>query len=180
MCLWILTFRFFSSCSSGHRTEDSALKDQADTPTPTPTPTPSLPTQSNKSGASVACLQDTPSPPPSQSLTSPRPASQGFRLFDWPSNVPPTEPSGNLKLRSGPTAQRSASAGRPARDEAAASTNSDSSEDPPDSPLSQDSAYWSQSQPYKSPYYKKEEAVGQEDAASVSSLADWTSMRSCL
>lgn len=161
-CFCILTRRFFSTCSSGHRTMDSALKHLADAPTPTH----SVPSQSNKSGGSVGC--DTPSPPPSQSLTSPRPASQGFRLFDWPSNVPSTKLPPNLKLPSGSTEEIPANASRSSRDQSAASTNTDSSEDPPDSPVSQDSAYWSQSQPYKSPYYKKEE----QGAAFVSPLND--------
>lgn len=154
---------------------DSALKHQADAPTPSH----SLPTQSNKTGSSLGCFQDTPSPPPSQSLTSPRPASQGSGLFDWPSNVPSMKQSPKLDLASGSTAQQHfhpegvpASASRSSRDQSAASTSTDNSEDPPDSPLSQDSAYWSQSQPYKRPDYKKEEAVLQEDAALVSGLKD--------
>lgn len=168
MCLCILTCRFFSTCSSAPRTMDSA-----------PTPSHSLPTQSNKTGSSLGCFQDTPSPPPSQSWTSPRPASQGSGLFDWPSNVPSMKRSPKLDLASGSTAQQHfhaeevpASASRSSRDRSAASTSTDDSEDPPDSPLSQDSAYWSQSQPYKGPYYKKEEAVLQQDAALVSGLND--------
>lgn len=162
----ILTCRFFSTRSSGHRTTpDSALKDQADTPSPNPTPSPgashSLPIQSIKSAGSVVCFQDSPSPPPLQSLSSPRPASQGLRLFDWSSHVLSTKHS-NMKVPE----EISASVSKTSRDQSV--TNTDSSEETPDSPLSQDSAYWSQSQLYKRPYYRKGEAVFQEDAACVS------------
>lgn len=170
MRLNIFTCRFFSTCSSGHRkTPDSALKDQADTPSPSPNPTPSpsashsLPIQSIKSAGSVVCFQDSPSPPPLQSLSSPRQASQGLRLFDWSSHVLSTKHS-NMKVPE----EISASVSKTSRDQSAARTNTDSSEETPDSPLSQDSAYWSQSQLYKSPYYRRGEAVFQEDAACVS------------
>lgn len=62
----------------------------------------------------------------------------------------------------------SASVSKTSRDQSAAHTNTNSSEETPDSLLSQDSAYWSQSQFYKSPYYRKGEAVFHEDAACVS------------
>lgn len=157
----ILTCRFFSTRSSGHRTTpDSALKDQADTPSPSPSPSPSashsLPIQSIKSAGSVACFQD--SPAPLQSLSSPRPASQGLRLFGWSSHVRSTKHS-NMKVPE----EMSAS-----RDQSAARTHTVSSEEAPDSPLSQESAYWSQSQLYKRPYCRQGEAVFQEDAACVS------------
>lgn len=109
-------------------------------------------------------------PGPRHLLT--RTASRGFRLFDWPSNVPSMDQSGHLTLTSSSVTQQqflhqeiSTSTSRPTQmpppGQSAASRNANHNEDPPDSPLSQDSAYWSQSQPCKSPDDQ------QEDAASV-------------
>lgn len=141
MCLCIPTCRFFSPGSSGHRTDSAPTS----SPTPTPTPAPS------QSAGLAVCVEDSPSPPPSPLLTPPRAASQGFRLFDWPSKVPSTKQPAHLHPEEAP-----ARAG---------------SEERPDSPLSQDSAYWSQFQPHKGPDSKQEEEE-EEDAAPVSRLED--------
>lgn len=136
--LCVLPFRFFRSCSSGGRTVDA--------------------------------------PVPRHLLA--RTASRGFRLFDWSSDFPSTDQSGHLVLTSSSITQQqfqhqeiSTSTSRPTQmpppGQSTASRNTDHHEDPPDSPLSQDSAYWSQSQPCKSPDYQQEQPFSQEDAASV-------------
>lgn len=132
MCL---TFRFFSTCSSGTRTTDRSTHG-ADPPAPSPVP----PIQTS----------ETSDPPPSQSSTSPRRTS--LRPFDRPSKSPSSE--GLVKLEQ--KTSRSTGGVHPPCPE--------DSEDPPDSPLSQDSAYWSQSQPCP-----KEEPPCQDPAATVSS-----------
>lgn len=184
--MFIPTFRFFSSCSPAVKTKESAQYVEPRTVSPTQNNSPT--TQSNDSDGPDVPSMDTPSPPPSQS-TSPRTASQGLRLFHWSGNSPLTEQSRKSNSTSGlvalqqfqykketfyPSTKNHRSHGEtsppcPSFNHG----NTVDKDDLPDSPPSQDSAYFSQSQPYFTSCHKKEVPTYnfptsyQEDAASV-------------
>uniref|UniRef100_A0A8D0D6I5 Exonuclease 1 n=1 Tax=Sander lucioperca TaxID=283035 RepID=A0A8D0D6I5_SANLU len=120
---------------------------------------------SSSSPASSLSTQD---PPPSPSTTSPSAASQGLRLFHWSGSSTPTEQSRMPQSTSGLVAlqqfqyKKDTKSHRPPEDmspicQSSTGTNPEEKDDLPDSPPSQDSAYFSQSQP----------SSHQEDAASV-------------
>ncbi|TNM99682.1 hypothetical protein fugu_012715 [Takifugu bimaculatus] len=100
----------------------------------------------------------------------PRTASRGFRLFDWSSDFPPAEQPSHLSRTSSLVTQQQEIS---PPGQSAASRHTDSNEDRPDSPLSQDSAYWSQSQPHQRPSYQKEDAAVERtlDSASEQSVS---------
>ncbi|XP_034538502.1 exonuclease 1 [Notolabrus celidotus] len=102
---------------------------------------------------------DTPSPPQTPCTMSPSPASQGLRLFHWSSSSPSTEQSRPSQSTSGLSAlqqfqyKKESFALSPKTPRSPEDTptpteeNPQDKNDPPDSPPSQDSAYFSQSQP---------------------------------
>ncbi|KAM9847569.1 exonuclease 1 [Aulostomus maculatus] len=178
--------RFFSSspAADGLSTQESARGDftrgvelRAGSP-PEDKASPSTPTidSDNPDVLSV----DTPSPPVSSPITSPSIASRGLNLFNWTGSPPLTEQSITPKSTSDLTALQqfhykkesftSSSKTCPSR---LPSTDEDPEEtdDLAESPPSQDSAYFSQSQPY---LHKQEEPTHsfpskyQEDATSQS------------
>uniref|UniRef100_A0A8C9ZNX4 Exonuclease 1 n=1 Tax=Sander lucioperca TaxID=283035 RepID=A0A8C9ZNX4_SANLU len=168
--VFILTCRFFSSSSpaSSLSTQESAQEDSLQDASPTHDSSPS--TQTNDSDGPDIPSVETPSPPPSPSTTSPSAASQGLRLFHWSGSSTPTEQSRMPQSTSGLVAlqqfqyKKDTKSHRPPEDmspicQSSTGTNPEEKDDLPDSPPSQDSAYFSQSQP----------SSHQEDAASVRS-----------
>ncbi|XP_059215191.1 exonuclease 1 isoform X2 [Centropristis striata] len=144
-------------------------------------------TENNDCNAPDIPSVDTPSPPPSPSITSPRSASQGLRLFHWSDSSSLTEQPRTPKSTSGlaalqqfqykkgsltspPKTQRPPGATSSPRQ---SSTDGSPEEkvDLPCSPPSQDSAYFSQSQPDHTSCHKEEvlndnfPSSYQEDAA---------------
>lgn len=109
---------------------------------------------------------DTPSPPPTPNTTSPPSASQGLRLFHWSGSSPSTERSKTPKSSSGLSSLQqfqfkkesfSISMKTDKSPEDTSTPRQSSTEEKqedkihsPDSPPSQDSAYFSQSQPQPS------------------------------
>ncbi|XP_038593874.1 LOW QUALITY PROTEIN: exonuclease 1-like [Micropterus salmoides] len=162
--------RFFSSSGSAAslRTKESAHEDILHAVEPramSHTQDSSPSTQTNDSDSPDVPSVDTPSPPPSQSTPSPTSASHRLRLFPWSGNSTSTAQSrtpdstGLAALQqfqykkesfSSPT-QTHRSPGDSPTD-----GNPDDTEDLPDSPPSQDSAYFSQSQPYLTSCHKEE------------------------
>lgn len=94
---------------------------------------------------------ETPLPAPAL----PRTARRGFRLFDWSSDFPPAQQSSHLSLTSSLVIQQQEISTNTSR----STPEPPPGQDRPDSPLSQDSGYWSQSQPHQRPYYQKEDAA---------------------
>lgn len=156
----------------GTRTESS---DQNKSPT----------TPRNDSDGPDVPSMDTPSPPLSQSVTSPGSASQGLRLFHWSGSSPTSEQSGKPRstshmaalqqfqyqtLRDLETLSPSTTTPSSALCPPFTDGNTEHKDDLPDSPMSQDSAYFSQSQPYFTSCNKTEVPTScQVDAASVRS-----------
>uniref|UniRef100_A0A3Q1G644 Exonuclease 1 n=1 Tax=Acanthochromis polyacanthus TaxID=80966 RepID=A0A3Q1G644_9TELE len=115
---------------------------------------------------------ETPSPPLSLSTTSPTSASQGLKLFGWLGSSSVTKQSGTPKSSSGLAAlhqfqykkegfSSSPKSCRPSRDSSphqrsSPDRKSKDKDDLPDSPPSQDSAYFSQSQPYHTSFHQEE------------------------
>ncbi|KAG7513029.1 exonuclease 1 [Solea senegalensis] len=107
---------------------------------------------------------ETPSPPPSPRTTSPGSASRGLRLFHYSSSSASTERSNTRKSTSGLFALQQfqykkesfPSSPKTHTPSCPATTNGNSQDNLPDSPPSQDSAYFSQSQPYDSSYQEEE------------------------
>uniref|UniRef100_A0A3Q3NDR0 Exonuclease 1 n=1 Tax=Labrus bergylta TaxID=56723 RepID=A0A3Q3NDR0_9LABR len=148
-------------------------------------------TKADDSDAPDVSSVDTPSPPQSPNTTSPSSASQGLRLFNWTSSSPSTERSRTPKSTSGLgalqqfqykketfmsfTKTRSSIADPPPR-LSSTEENQKNNDDLTDSPPSQDSAYFSQSQPHITSCPKEEVPTysfptsHQEDAACVGSL----------
>uniref|UniRef100_A0A3Q1ETY9 Exonuclease 1 n=1 Tax=Acanthochromis polyacanthus TaxID=80966 RepID=A0A3Q1ETY9_9TELE len=132
---------------------------------------------------------ETPSPPLSLSTTSPTSASQGLKLFGWLGSSSVTKQSGTPKSSSGLAAlhqfqykkegfSSSPKSCRPSRDSSphqrsSPDRKSKDKDDLPDSPPSQDSAYFSQSQPYHTSFHQEEPPTSslssscQEDVLSV-------------
>lgn len=195
MVVFIPTCRFFSSPASaaclsnkGAAQEDSpqALEPRAASPTQDNSPS----TQTNDSDGPDVPSLDTPSPPPSPSTTSPTSASQGLRLFHWSGSSTSPEQSTTPKSTSGLAALQqfqykkesfslSTNTHRSPGDTSPphmSSGDGNPEDDLPDSPPSQDSAYFSQSQPSDLTSCHKEEVPTssfpssyQVDAASVCS-----------
>ncbi|CAK6973679.1 exonuclease 1 [Scomber scombrus] len=176
--------RFFSSSSSASSlsTKQSAQEDSPQGASPTQEkPSPS--TQTNDSDGPDVPSVDTPSPPETPSTTSPCSASQRRRLFDWSGSSLSTEQSTMPQSTSGLTAlqqfqyrketktQKTSGDTSPLR-LSSTDRNSEDKDDLPDSPPSQDSAYFSQSQPYLISFDKEEaptysfQSSYPEDAAS--------------
>ncbi|TDH01001.1 hypothetical protein EPR50_G00175600 [Perca flavescens] len=164
--------RFFSSSSpaASLSTQESAQEDSLQDASPTQDSSPSTQTK-DSDGPDIPSV-DTPSPPPSPSTTSPSAASQGLRLFHWSGSSTPTEPLRMPQSTSGLVAlqqfqyKKDTKSHRPPGDmspicQSSTGTNPEEKNDLPDSPPSQDSAYFSQSQP----------SSHQEDAASEMNLS---------
>lgn len=167
--MFILTFRFFGSCGPGVKTKEPVQNVEPRTLSPTQNHSPT--TECNGSdGPSVPSL-DTPSPPLSERGTSPTIASQGLNLFHWSGNSPLTEGSRKLNSCSDLVSlqqfqykketfsaftktHRSPGDMSPPRP-SFTDGNTDDKEDLSDSPPSQDSAYFSQSQPQLTSCHKK-------------------------
>ncbi|KAM9345078.1 exonuclease 1 [Symphorus nematophorus] len=176
--------RFFSSSPSV-----SSPSTQDDLPqhvSPTHSKSPSTHTN-DSDGPDVPSL-DTPSPPPSPSTTPPSSASQGVRLFHWSGSSPSTEGRRMSESTSGLSAlqqfhykketcssstktHRPTAVKSPLRPSSMFDSNPEDKDDPPDSPPSQDSAYFSQSQPNLTSCHQEEVPTSscpcscQEDAA---------------
>ncbi|XP_023152239.2 exonuclease 1 [Amphiprion ocellaris] len=115
---------------------------------------------------------ETPSPPLSLSTTSPTSASQGLKLFSWSGSSSVTKQSGTPKSSSGLAAlhqfqykkegfSSSPKSYRPSTDSSpdqrsSPDRKSTDKDDLSDSPPSQDSAYFSQSQPYHTSFHQEE------------------------
>lgn len=148
-------------------------------------------TQTSGSDSPDAASVDTPSPPPSPSSTSPSSACQGLKLFHWSGSSALAERSRKPENTSGLAAlqlfkykkETSSSSSKTHRSPENTSPlckpftdgNTDYTADLPDSPPSQDSAYFSQSQPSLTSCHKEEVPAYSfppsyhEDAASVCS-----------
>uniref|UniRef100_A0A3B5ANK4 Exonuclease 1 n=1 Tax=Stegastes partitus TaxID=144197 RepID=A0A3B5ANK4_9TELE len=115
---------------------------------------------------------ETPSPPLSSSTLSPTSASQGLRLFSWSGSSSLSKPSETPKSSSGlaalqqfqykkdgfsssPKTYRSSRDSSP-HQQSSPDRKSKDGDDLPDSPPSQDSAYFSQSQPCHTSFHKEE------------------------
>ncbi|XP_068597714.1 exonuclease 1 [Brachionichthys hirsutus] len=140
-------------------------------------------TQSDDGDGPDAPSLETPSPPSSQSTPSPSSPSRGLRLFNWPGNSTSTDRSDkstsalDALQRFQYKKETPSSKSRECPGDASApgpSFNDGNPEDEdglPDSPLSQDSAYISQSQPDRTPDHIEDvvsfisPASCQEDAA---------------
>ena len=170
--MFIPTFRFFSGSSPAARlsTDESAPEDSPQDVEPraqsaTQDNSPSSHTRDSDS-PDVPSV-DTPSPPQSPGTTSPSSASQGLRLFHWSGSPPSTEqsrtpagPSGLVTLQHFQYKKESFSH-RPPGDtslprHSSTDGNPEEKDDLPDSPPSQDSAYFSQSQPNLTSCHKEE------------------------
>ncbi|KAM6997271.1 exonuclease 1 [Tautogolabrus adspersus] len=157
--------RFFSSSTSADcvSTKESNQQDSHQDVEPSalsPAQDNSPGTKINDSDAPDVPSVDTPSPPQSPSTTSPSTASQGLRLFHWSSSSPSTERSRTPKSTSGlgalqqfqykkETFTLSTKTHRSTGDASSSiEENQKNNDDLSDSPPSQDSAYFSQSQPH--------------------------------
>ncbi|KAF0027628.1 hypothetical protein F2P81_020369 [Scophthalmus maximus] len=161
--------RFFSSSTSSASlsTKESAREDFSPREEPTalsPTEDKSPPsTPTNDSDGPDVPSVDTPSPPPSPSTTSPSSASQGLRLFRWSGGSSPVERPNTPKSTSGLAAlqqfqyKKESFSSSPKTQSRDASPPCPPSTDDnlPDSPPSQDSAYFSQSQPSHTSLHKE-------------------------
>ncbi|XP_041803727.1 exonuclease 1 [Chelmon rostratus] len=183
--------RFFSGSSSvsSLSTNESVQEDlpqHVETRAESPAQDNSPFAQSNDSDGPDAPSMDTPSPPPSPNTTSPSSTSEGLRLFCWSGSSTSTERT--RKATAGlavlqqfqykkETSSSSIKTQRSPRDTSppcpsSTGRNPQDMDDLPDSPPSQDSAYFSQSQPYLTSCQKEElptysfPSSYQEDAAS--------------
>ncbi len=196
--MWLLWFvptcRFFSNSSSAAslRPKESTQKDLTEEPRAVNHPQDNSPsTQTSDSDGPDFPSVDTPSPPLSPSPTSHSSVSQGIRLFHWSgsstSNERSRAPNSTSSLAalqqfqykkesfsSSTKTQRPPGDTSPPR-QSSADGNSRDKDDLSDSPPSQDSAYFSQSQPSLTSCHKEETPTYsfpssyQEDAASVRS-----------
>lgn len=170
--------RFFSSSSSAasRNTKECAQEDSPHSVEPTavsPTQDKSSPgTEASDCDCPDVPSVDTPSPPPPPSTISPRSASQGLRLFSWPDSCSSSELTKMPKSTSGLSTlqqfqykkESSSSPSKTHRPSGETSSlcpsssegNPGDKDNLPDSPPSQDSAYFSQSQPYLSSVDKEE------------------------
>ncbi|XP_042290354.1 exonuclease 1 isoform X1 [Thunnus maccoyii] len=181
--------RFFSSSSSAASlsTKQSVQEDLPQSVSPTQDKSPPSIQTNDSDGPDVPSL-DTPSPPQTPSSTPPCSASQGLGLFDWSGSSPSTEQSKTPKSTSGlavlqlfqykrESFSSTTKTQKPSRDTSpphlsSTDRNPEDKDDLPDSPPSQDSAYFSQSQTYLTTFHKEEAPTYnfsnsyQEDAAS--------------
>lgn len=201
MVVFVPTRRFFSSSISAvsHNTKESAQKELLYSVEPTdvsPTQDESCPSieTGDCDGPDVPSVE-TPSPPPLPSSIFPRSASEGFRLFNWSGSCSSSERTKTPKSTSGlsslqqfqykkETFSSSPKTHRPSEDTSPlhpSSSDQDPGDNLPDSPPSQDSAYFSQSQSYLTSV-DKEEVTNysfpsyQEDAALVCSYKSLLSL----
>ncbi|KAM9365246.1 exonuclease 1 [Pholidichthys leucotaenia] len=174
---WATRSRFFSSSSSssGLSTKDSTQED----PLQSLEPTAAASIQETSSGSSQTQDSDgpdplsveTPSPSPPADSTSPSSVSQGLRLFHWSSDSSasqsrtPKSTSGLTTLQqfqyqkgsfSSPPKTHRLCRDFPWPKMSSPDRKSVSEDDLPDSPPSQDSAYFSQSQPCLTSFHKEE------------------------
>ncbi|XP_053292501.1 exonuclease 1 isoform X1 [Pleuronectes platessa] len=167
--------RFFSSPSStvSLSTKESAQGDLPHGVEPTAvTPTEdkfSPSDQTNDSDGPDVPSVDTPSPPPSPGSTPPS-LSSGLRLFNWSGSSSSMEKSKSPNSTSGLAALQqfqfkresfssSPKTQHPCKDMSSlcpSPTDGNPEDNPPDFPPSQDSAYFSQSQPYNTACHKEE------------------------
>nr|XP_033469977.1 exonuclease 1 isoform X2 [Epinephelus lanceolatus]XP_033469978.1 exonuclease 1 isoform X2 [Epinephelus lanceolatus] len=128
--------------------------------------------QTNDSDGPDVPSMETPSPPPPPSITSLSSASQGLRLFQWSGSSSSTEQSRTPKSTSGLTSLQQfqykresfplfTKTHRPPGDMSplrysSSDGNTEENNDFPGSTCSQDSAYFSQSQPYLTSCHKEE------------------------
>ncbi|TKS85137.1 Exonuclease 1 [Collichthys lucidus] len=182
--------RFFSSSSSAASlSTESAQHVEPRAVSSTQNNSPN--TQTSGSDSPVAASVDTSSPPPSPSTKSPSSASQGLKLFHWSGCSALTERSRKPENMSGPAALQlfkykketsSSNTHRSPEDTSplckpSTDGNTDYTDDLPDSPPSQDSAYFSQSQPSLTSCHKEEVPAYSfppsyhEDAASEMNLS---------
>uniref|UniRef100_A0A3Q3LPW5 Exonuclease 1 n=1 Tax=Mastacembelus armatus TaxID=205130 RepID=A0A3Q3LPW5_9TELE len=157
--------RFFSSSRLNTKAHEHLLRESIPV---SPAQEKSCPsTQTNDSGGPEIPSVDTPSPTLSPSTRSATPASQGLRLFQWSGSCSSTEQSKTPKSTSDLDALQqfqykedsfssSSKTHRPSRDASFSDGNPKDKDSLPDSPLSQDSAYFSQSQSYLMSFYREE------------------------
>ncbi|XP_042358282.1 exonuclease 1 [Plectropomus leopardus] len=155
--------RFFSRVSSAASLSSKECAQEDSPQAVSPSQDNSLSTQTKDSNGPDVPSIDTPSPPPSPSTTSPRSASQGLRLFHWSGSSSSNEPSKMAKSASGLSAlqqfhykkesfssstkyHRLSEDTSPTR-HSSTDGNPEEKDDHPEPPCSQDSAYFSQSQP---------------------------------
>lgn len=176
--MFVPTCRFFSSFTSAAscNTKECAQKDLPYSVEPTavsPTQNKSSPgtETSDCDGPDVPSV-DTPSPPPPPSTISPSSASQGLKLFSWSGSCSFSELTKTPKSTSGlstlqqfqykkESSSSSSKSHRPSGETlslcpSSSEENLGDKDNIPDSPPSQDSAYFSQSQPYLSSLDKEE------------------------
>lgn len=132
-------------------------------------------TRTNDSDGPDVPSVDTPSPPPSPTTTSPSSSSRGLKLFHWSVNSPstersktPTSTSGLAALQQYQYKKEGFSSITKTSPLHLSSTDGDleGKDDLPDSPPSQDSAYFSQSQPHSSSL-KEEEVLTNSFPSSI-------------
>ncbi|KAK5853531.1 hypothetical protein PBY51_014676 [Eleginops maclovinus] len=186
--------RFFSSCSSSASVsvKECALEDLPPDVEPTAVNQDNSPnSQTNDSDGPDIPSIDTPSPPPLPSMTSPSSASQGLKLFRWSGSscsadqrTPPSSAGLAALQQFHYKKESSSSSTKTHRSSVDTSlllpspTDRDPEEkdDLLDSPPSQDSAYFSQSQPHLTSCHKEEVIYSispsyQEEAASEINLS---------
>ncbi|XP_028279399.1 exonuclease 1 [Parambassis ranga] len=166
--------RFFSNFSSSPSQE--ALPQAVEPTVVSPIKKGSSPSSQNQDsdGPEVPSVE-TPSPPSSQSSPSPTSTNQGLKLFPWSRGSFSTEKSGTPKSASGLAAMQQfqykkaslsfssetrspSGCPTPSPQPSSPDRKSEAEDDAPDSPPSQDSAYFSQSQPYLTSFHTQDEA----------------------
>ncbi|KAK5881887.1 hypothetical protein CesoFtcFv8_020527 [Champsocephalus esox] len=167
--------RFFSSCSSAASVsvKECAREDPPQDVEPTAVNQDSSPnSQTNDSDGPDIPSVDTPSPPASPSTTSPCSASQGLKLFRWSGSScsadqnTPQSAAGLAALQQFHYNKESSSSLSSKTHRSSGDTSlpppsptdpdPENKEDLPDSPPSQDSAYFTQSQPHPTSCHKEE------------------------
>ncbi|XP_034070913.1 exonuclease 1 [Gymnodraco acuticeps] len=166
--------RFFSSCSSAASVsmKECAREDLPQDVEPTAVNQDSSPNnQTNGSDDPDIPSVDTPSPPPSPSTTSTCSASQGLKLFRWSGSScsadqkTPQSSAGLAALQqfhykkessSSSTKTHRSSGDTSLPPPSPTDPDPEKKEDLPDSPPSQDSAYFTQSQPHPTSCHKEE------------------------
>lgn len=173
MVVFILC-RFFSSCSSAASVsvKECAREDPPQDVEPTAVNQDTSPnSQTNDSDGPDIPSVDTPSPPPSPSTTSPCSASQGLKLFRWSGSScsadqnTPQSAAGLAALQQFHYKKESSSSSSKTHTSSGDTSlpppsptdpDPEKKEDLPDSPPSQDSAYFTQSQPQPTSCHKEE------------------------
>uniref|UniRef100_UPI0037E93B23 exonuclease 1 n=1 Tax=Semicossyphus pulcher TaxID=241346 RepID=UPI0037E93B23 len=168
--------RFFSSSTSAAslstKSAQQASPQDVEPRAVSPAQDNSPSSRTNDSDGPDVSSVDTPSPPPSPSTTSPSSASQGLGLFHWSGCSPSNEQSRTPKSTSGLTALQQFQYNKKSFSSSTKTHRLPGDMSPPhlsptevkkedkdnlsDSPPSQDSAYFSQSQPYLTSCHKEE------------------------